>query len=262
MAESRKRFRFPNWNAHSVFNKRQEIEAMLSLHDLDMLCVTETWLTPDYVFEFFGYLTFRCDRRLGRGDGALILIRSDLAVTGMDLPIPYGDAFEAVGITVRSLLGVLAIVCAYMPPNADVDLLAWRSLLACVPNGAAILFCGDLNAHSGYWGSPCTLITLRTLTSRISVLAATSSHGIFSLDSSWVMTPDLSTGVSFQASPLLWRPAARTTPPPCAVRERFSRSGGTPNVTRLLLGGGRPSRITCVTRIDWGWLLFAVWIRK
>ena len=68
---------------HSVLNKRQEIETMLSLHDLDMLCVTETWLTPDYVFEFFGYSTFRCDRRLGRGGGVLALIRSELAVTGI-----------------------------------------------------------------------------------------------------------------------------------------------------------------------------------
>ena len=130
MAESKKRFRFTNWNAHSVLNKRQEIEAMLSLHDLDMLCVTETWLTPDFVFEFFGYLTFRCDRRLGRGGGALILIRTELTVTKMDLSIPYRNAFEMVGLSVRSPFGVMAIVCAYMPPNSGADLLAWRSLFA------------------------------------------------------------------------------------------------------------------------------------
>ena len=93
---------------------------MLSLHDLDMLCVTKSWLTSEHVFEFFGYLTSRCDRRLGRGGGALILIRSELVVTRMDFPMPGGDAFEAVGLTVRSPLGVLAVVCAYMPPGADV----------------------------------------------------------------------------------------------------------------------------------------------
>ena len=54
MAQAGKRFRFANWNDHSVFNKRQDIEAMLSLHDLDMLCITETWLTSEHVFEFFG----------------------------------------------------------------------------------------------------------------------------------------------------------------------------------------------------------------
>ena len=76
MAVPKQQFKFANWNAHSVFNKRQEIEAMLSLHDLNMLCITETWIVPDLVFEFFGYLTFRCVRRSGRGGGVLILIRN------------------------------------------------------------------------------------------------------------------------------------------------------------------------------------------
>ena len=159
MSEPGKRFRFANCNAHSVLNKRQEIEAMLSLYDLDMLCVTETWLAPDFVFEFFGYLTFRCDRRLGRGGGSLILIRSELAFTRLDLTIPYGDVFEAVGLSVRSPLGDLAVVCAYMPPNSRADLLAWRSLFAGVPSGSAILLCGDFNAHSGHWGSTLTNAT-------------------------------------------------------------------------------------------------------
>ena len=96
---------------------------MLSLYDLDMLCISETWPAPDFVFEFFGYLTFRCDRRLGQGGGSLILIRSELAVTRLNLTIPYGDVFEAVGISVRSPFGELAIICAYMPPSSGSDLL-------------------------------------------------------------------------------------------------------------------------------------------
>ena len=108
------------------------------------------------MFEFFGYLTFRCDRTLDRGGGALILIRSELAVTRLDLTIPYGDVFEAVGLSVRSPLGDMAIICAYMLPNSGADLLAWRTLFACVPTGAAILFCGDFNAHSRHWGSTIT----------------------------------------------------------------------------------------------------------
>ena len=95
MVESKKRFMFANWNAHSVLNKKQEIEAMLSLHDDN----------------------------------------DKLAITKMDLPIPHGDVFEAVGISVCSPLCSIAVVCAYVPPNSGADLLTWRSLFARVPTG-------------------------------------------------------------------------------------------------------------------------------
>ena len=122
------------------------------------------------MFEFFGYLTFRYDRRLDRGVGSLILIRSELAVTRLDRTIPYGDAFEAVGLSVRSPLGDLAIICAFMPPNSGADLLAWRSLFASVSTGAAILLCGDFNAHSGHWGSTLTNAAGRLISGLVSDL--------------------------------------------------------------------------------------------
>ena len=74
------------------------------------------------------------------------------------------------GLTVRSPLGVVATVCTYMPPNVGADLLAWQSLFACVPTGAAILFCGDLNAHSGLWRSPCTNAAGRLISGLVSDL--------------------------------------------------------------------------------------------
>ena len=55
------------WNAHSVRSRRVEIESILSKWDLDVFCITETWLDPDDVFEFYGYLTYRCDQVGGRG---------------------------------------------------------------------------------------------------------------------------------------------------------------------------------------------------
>ena len=103
MAEPKRQLKFANWNAHSMLNKRQEIEAMLSLHDLEILCITETWLVPDLVFEVFGYLTFRLFRRSGRGSGILILIRNESAVTDLDLPIPVQYSFDAVDLSAPHL---------------------------------------------------------------------------------------------------------------------------------------------------------------
>ena len=78
---------------------------------------TESWLVPDIVFEFIGYLTFRRDRRSDRAGGVLILIRNEFAVAYLDFPNPVGDIFDAVGLSVCSPLGAMAAVCAYMPRN-------------------------------------------------------------------------------------------------------------------------------------------------
>ena len=65
-------------------------------------------------------------------------------------------------------LGYMAIICAFMPPNSGADLLAWRTLFACVPTGAAILFCSDFNAHSGHWGSTITNAAGRLISGLVS----------------------------------------------------------------------------------------------
>ena len=166
MAESSRQFRFANWNAHSVSNKWQEIEAMLSLNDLDLLCVTETWLDPESVFEFYGYLT----RRAGRGGGVLILVRRELAVVDLDLPGFADGGLDAVGLSVCSPRGSLAVICAYMPPGSTADLSMWQSLLARSSFCASVLLCGDFNALSGLWGSSCTNAAGRLISGLVSDL--------------------------------------------------------------------------------------------
>ena len=55
-----------------------------------------------------------------------------------------------------------------MPSNSGADLPAWRSLFASVPTGAAILLCGDFNAHSGHWGSSLTNAAGRLISALVS----------------------------------------------------------------------------------------------
>ena len=59
MRSTERGIRFAVWNAHSVNNKRADIEYLLHDRELDILCITETWLDVDVAFEFFGYLTYR-----------------------------------------------------------------------------------------------------------------------------------------------------------------------------------------------------------
>ena len=39
-------FRLATWNAHSVHNKRPEIESLLRTQGMDVLGVIESWLSP------------------------------------------------------------------------------------------------------------------------------------------------------------------------------------------------------------------------
>ena len=44
-------FRLATWNAHSVYNRRSEVESLLHTHELEILGVTESWLRPGDVWE-------------------------------------------------------------------------------------------------------------------------------------------------------------------------------------------------------------------
>ena len=73
MRSTERGIRFAVWNAHSVINKGADIEYLLHDRELDILRITETWLDEDVAFEFFGYLTYRCDCSGGGGGGSVIL---------------------------------------------------------------------------------------------------------------------------------------------------------------------------------------------
>ena len=127
--------RFSVWNAHSVRSRGDEVESILSEWDLDVFCITETWLDPADVFEFYGYLTYRCDRVGGRGGGSLILVRDTLIVVPLLIDGPWGDLFDVVGIRVSSVIGPLNILTVYSPPNARACSTVWSTLIDSVGGG-------------------------------------------------------------------------------------------------------------------------------
>ena len=52
-------------NVQSLLCRKSEIEVYLNTKDVDVLCLTETWLTsniPDSFIDFPGYNIFRCDK--------------------------------------------------------------------------------------------------------------------------------------------------------------------------------------------------------
>lgn len=76
MEVKRKLVKFANWKARRVVGKREKVESLL-IQNLDVLCISESWLTREQTFKINGYITYRCDRVIGRGGPSLILMKVD-----------------------------------------------------------------------------------------------------------------------------------------------------------------------------------------
>ena len=72
-----------NINFQSVRNKKAELHTLLDTECPDVVCGTESWLTPDIsnseiIPPDLGYTMFRQDRTGNIGGGVLILVKNDI----------------------------------------------------------------------------------------------------------------------------------------------------------------------------------------
>ena len=84
-------------NVQSLLCRKNEIEVFLNGRDVDVLCLTETWLTsniPDSFIDFPNDTVYRCDK--GRGGGCCIYVKSTLSVNKCTLNVPKMDGIEEV----------------------------------------------------------------------------------------------------------------------------------------------------------------------
>ena len=66
-------------NARSLLSCFDEIKLLIIAREIDILCITETWLHPEIPDRFInieGFNLFRCDG--GKGAGSCIYVRTDL----------------------------------------------------------------------------------------------------------------------------------------------------------------------------------------
>jgi hypothetical protein len=78
------------WNAHSVFNKKSEIDNFLKDHEPDFFCISETNILPNVNFEFNNYVIFRVDRKSG---GVAILAKDHLRAEQFSvISLTYAEA--------------------------------------------------------------------------------------------------------------------------------------------------------------------------
>lgn len=141
------------WNAHSVVQKKIEVESILHTLQLDVICITETWLTSELNFCIFGYNILRSDRISGRGGGVMILYKEGLKVERAQVPFLCGGEVDLLLVNVSSDLGMVSFLLVYCPPNVHTDYDDWLAIFDLVNSLSNPIVCGDFNAHHESWGS-------------------------------------------------------------------------------------------------------------
>jgi len=141
-------------NIQALKNKTILLEQTMHENNLDILCITETFLTPQILsYNFFNYTSHRNDRLHKKGGGVAVLIRKTLKCRTLEFNIP-ANSLEFIGLSVQhEYTPTFNILCVYRTPcylkhtvNNDLnDLHEIIDLLK--PNNTNILL-GDFNLRT------------------------------------------------------------------------------------------------------------------
>ena len=132
------------WNANGLLAKQNELKQHVAKNEYDVICIQETFLKPDKVFDISGYESIRKDRETAKG-GLLILLRHGIKY----ITLPNPQNIEAQIVEISTMIGKLKIINVYVAPNAGIDIAKYQPLFT-QPN---TIILGDMNAKSSLWNA-------------------------------------------------------------------------------------------------------------
>ena len=159
-------------NAQSNFYKLDELRALVRATNPTIVCITESWLTPDVdndIVQISGFCSFRNDRRdnpndFRKGGGVIVYLATHVHPVAVDIPSqfvrPCGIEFCLVAFHEPSLSFLL---CIYIPPGILAQsfhdfqqyvIHVFDFLLTTSPE-ANLYLCGDLNQYDFSFLTQC-----------------------------------------------------------------------------------------------------------
>ena len=112
-------------NSRSIMGKIDELKYYSNEHKIEIIIVTETWLSdniPSEVVNISGFILICKDRKIGPGGGCAIYVRKEFSIrTRDDLSDP---SFECQWLTLRPkwlprTISRIAVDCVYLTPSID-----------------------------------------------------------------------------------------------------------------------------------------------
>ena len=152
LPSSRDKLNYGLLNARSINNKTENVTEFILEHELDILCITETWLQPEDKFTASnvtpsGYSIVSNPRLIRRGGGVAAIIKSDLSCKRLT-NICF-STFEALLVKISSSSKSFAIGTIYRSPGHPNNFLVefGEFLSTLIAKYDDFLLGGDFNIH-------------------------------------------------------------------------------------------------------------------
>ena len=133
-----------SFNARSLLPKLDELSAICSLYSPDIVCIVETWLSPDICdseLSLPNFQSFRLDRSR-HGGGILVYVKSSLSATA----VPTSSPIELLLLSITFRHVPFSLATFYRPPSCPDDLCVLTSLAHSYSHNLILL--GDFNVIS------------------------------------------------------------------------------------------------------------------
>lgn len=137
-------------NAQSLLSCFEEIKILIQARDIDILCISETWLSsniPSQYVNIGGYNLFRRDA-ISRGGGTCMYVRDNLNAVQLSFDLPAAEGIEDLWLRVQHRkLPSLIVGAMYRHPPAPVASFDYISeiLQRVSLQNKSIFLLGDLN---------------------------------------------------------------------------------------------------------------------
>ena len=143
-----------NWNARSLKANENELFNFLTVNNVHIAIITETFLKPNIKLKYDpNYVVHRYDRIQGSGGGVAIVIHR--RIKHRALPHLETKVIETLGIEVQTELGILFIAAAYLPFQCTRELKNYfkGDLQKLTRNRSKFFIIGDFNAKHRSWNN-------------------------------------------------------------------------------------------------------------
>ena len=178
-------------NVRSLVKKMDELRHFVHKHNIDVMCVQESWLSNligDSIVSITGYTIIRADRPNGSGYGGVaIYVREKLEFT--QLAFGSTSDFESVWIRINTSSGVVTLGNIYRPPRSSRNtfISALENVLATL---STYVLVGDFNTDARHMDALNGLLTRNNMRQLVNGPTYVKGSYVSTLDLFMVNLPD------------------------------------------------------------------------